>query len=241
LTLTTVPATVNQPLRLHEVVFGSTVNVTVPFPDPDAPLVTVIHALLVVAVHGQPAAAVTVLLPLPPDAVNDWLTGDTVGEHEFPACVTVNVAPAIVSVPVRLPPVFGATSNVMEPSPVPDAPLATVIHALLLTAVHGQSIGAVTVPLPIPPGAGNDWLVGDTVAEHELPPCVTVNVAPAMVMVPVRVDPVLFATANVTAPFPVLEAPLVTVIQLSLLTAVHVHQSAAVTVVVPVPPVDAND
>lgn len=155
--------------------------------------------------------------------------------------MTVNVAPAIVRVPVRLAPVFGATSNVMEPLPIPDSPLATVIQALLLTAVQGQSTAAVTVPLPIPPGAGNDWLVGDTVAEHALPACVTVNVAPAMVSVPVRVAPVLLATANVTAPFPVLEAPLVTVIQLTLLTAVHEHQSAAVTVVVPVPPVEATD
>lgn len=210
-------------------------------PDPEAPPVTVIHALLVDAVHAQPAAAVTVLLAFPPDAVNDWLTGVTVGEHEFPACVTVNVALPIVKVPVRLAPVLGATSNVMAPLPIPDAPLAIEIHALLLTAVQGQSTAAVTVPFPIPPGAGNDWLVGDTLAEQALPACVTVNVAPAMVSVPVRVAPVLFATANVTAPFPVFEAPLVTVIQLSLLTAVQVHQSAAVTVVAPVPPADAND
>jgi hypothetical protein len=70
--------------------------------------------------------------------------------------VTVNVAPAIVSVPVRLAAVFDATLNDTEPSPVPVAPPVTVIHALLLTAVHGQPDVAATVMLPVPPDVVND-------------------------------------------------------------------------------------
>jgi hypothetical protein len=38
-------------------------NTTEPLPDPDAPLVTVIHWVLLTAVQVHPAAAVTVLPP----------------------------------------------------------------------------------------------------------------------------------------------------------------------------------
>jgi hypothetical protein len=67
------------------VVFGTTSNVTDPFPDPVAPLVTVIHALLLTAVHGHPLDAITIPVALPPDAVNDWFVVATTGEHEFAA------------------------------------------------------------------------------------------------------------------------------------------------------------
>ena len=43
------------------VVRGERVS-TVPLPVPDAPEVMVIHATLLVAVHGQPAPAVTVIM-----------------------------------------------------------------------------------------------------------------------------------------------------------------------------------
>jgi hypothetical protein len=70
------------------------------------------------------------------------------------ACVTVNVAPAIVSVPVRpVVPVLAATLKPTVPDPDPDAPPVTVIHAALLTALHAQPAPAVTVLLPVPPAA----------------------------------------------------------------------------------------
>jgi hypothetical protein len=57
-------------------------------------------------------------------------------------------------------------------------------------------------------------------------------------MVPVCAAPEFGATANPTLPFPVPEAPLVTVIQLALDEAVHPHVAAlAVTVTEPLPPV----
>ena len=71
LTLTIVPAIVTHPLRLHVVVLAATLNVTDPLPDPEAPLVRVIQAKLLEAVHGQPAATVTLLLPVPPAAVSE--------------------------------------------------------------------------------------------------------------------------------------------------------------------------
>ena len=52
------------------------------------------------------------------------------------ACVTVNVRPAIVSDPVRDPPVFAATVNATEPLPAPAPPEVIVIHDAPLLAVH---------------------------------------------------------------------------------------------------------
>ena len=243
-TLNTVPAIVSEPIRLHVVGLAATSKVTEPLPVPDAPLVTVIHALLLTAVHGQPVPIATVLLPVPPAAVNDWLDGDSEDEHEVPPWVTVNVAPATVSVPVRLAAVLAATLNETDPLPAPVAPLVTVINVLLLTAVHGQPGVAVTVVVPVPPDVVNDWLDGDVEPLHVAPAAswVMVNVAPAIVREPVRSLPELFApTLNDTGPLPVPDAPLITVIHGALLTAVQAHQSAAVTVLLPPPPADVKD
>lgn len=62
----------------------------------------------------------------------------------------------------------------------------------------------------------------------------TVNVWPAIVIVPLRADPLLAATLNPTAPLPVPDAPDVTVIHCTPLVAVQVHPAPAVTVTVPV-------
>jgi len=51
------------------------VNATVPLPLPEAPFVSVIQASFAVAVHAQPAPAVTPTLPLPPAASTAWLAG----------------------------------------------------------------------------------------------------------------------------------------------------------------------
>ena len=78
---------------------------------PLAPAPIVIHASLLVAVQLQPALAVTVIEPL---AASDdgrlFEVGEIVNVHETPACVTVNVCPPIVIVPVRdVVPVCAAT------------------------------------------------------------------------------------------------------------------------------------
>ena len=63
------------------------------------------------------------------------------------------------------------------------------------------------------------------------------NVCPAIVNVPVRLSPVLFAAAvKCTEPFPLPLDPLVIVIQLALLDAVHGHPDCVVTETVAVPP-----
>ena len=62
----------------------------------------VIHVESLVAVQVQPVPALTVTVPVvaADDARFDD-SGAIVKEHGAPACVTVNVLPAIVSVPVR--------------------------------------------------------------------------------------------------------------------------------------------
>jgi hypothetical protein len=85
--------------------------VTDPFPVPLAPAPIVIHESLLAAVQLQPAPAVTVIEPLA--AIADG-SADEVGEmvkvQGAPGCVTLNVWPATVSVPVRdVVPVFAAT------------------------------------------------------------------------------------------------------------------------------------
>jgi hypothetical protein len=72
-----------------------------PLPLPEVPPVSVSQALLLTAVHEQPPATVTATLPAPPAAARDVVVGVIDGAHETPACVTVNVCPAMVAVPVR--------------------------------------------------------------------------------------------------------------------------------------------
>ena len=114
-----------------------------------------------VAVQLHPLVVVTLTVPVPPVAVSDRLAGEIVYAHA-PACVTVNVLPATVSVPVReAVAVLAATLNLAVPFPDPDAPAVTVIHELLLTAVHAQVEPVVMAVVPVPPAAVTDWLLGD--------------------------------------------------------------------------------
>jgi hypothetical protein len=59
LKLTVYPATMSEPVRALELVFGAARYVAVPLPDPVAPEVTVSHEALVLAVHWQPGDAAT--------------------------------------------------------------------------------------------------------------------------------------------------------------------------------------
>ena len=70
------------------------------------------------------------------------------------ACETVNVLPAMVSVPLRDAPVFAATVNVTDPLPTPLAPVTIVSHGTLLTAdqLHPPCVETAT-GVPAPPVA----------------------------------------------------------------------------------------
>ncbi len=160
---------------------------TVPLPLPLAPPVTVIQVAADEADHAQPPGAVTVTLPLPAAAPTLADVGEIVTEHDVPDCVTVNVSPAIVIVPV-LGDTFwlAATRYRTPPPPVSLAPPMIVIQETLLVDVHAQPEGAVTSTM-------YEALSGPTLAdvaeseyEHPGAACVTVNVCPPTVTVPAR-------------------------------------------------------
>ena len=150
----------------------------------------------------------------------------------MPCWVTVNVCPPTVIVPMRcVAPVFAATVKPTEPFPLPDAPLVTVIQETLLAAVQAQPVPAVTESVALSPAAGDVRLTGEIEVEQEVVPCcVTVNVCPAAVIVPVRPTPLVFgATVKPTTLVPVPEAPRVIVIQSTLLADVQAQPPPVTT------------
>ena len=80
--------------------------------------------------------------------------------------MTVNVCPAISTVPVRTPPVLAATANVTVPAPAPLAPAVIVIHAAEVVALQGQPLPAVTLTLTEEPDAPTLALVDPIAAVH---------------------------------------------------------------------------
>jgi hypothetical protein len=158
-------------------------------------------------------------------------------------CVTVNVLPAIVSVPVRLSPErFDATINVTVPVPWPGPGLSIAIQAVLLTASHAHVAPAVTVLLPEPPSDVNDRADGEIdIVQLLTAPCVTVKVVPAIVSVPMRgAPPRLAATLKPTLPEPDPLKPDVIVIHAALLLASQPQPADVDTAVLPVPPSSPN-
>ena len=156
------PAIVSVPLRLEGDEFASTMKPATPGPDPETPLLTVIQDALLIVPQAQPAPVVTVLLPLPPAGVNDWLVGEMLYEQLAPPWVTLYVLPAIVSVPLRLlEDAFASTLNPTFPLPEPVPPAVTVIHAALLVADQAQPPPAVTALLPVPPLPAKEPLAGE--------------------------------------------------------------------------------
>jgi hypothetical protein len=95
------PAIVRVAVLARVVVFASAVNLTLPEPLPEAPLVIVTHDALLVDDQLQPVPVVTVTVPLPPVPGNVWLAGEIANEQDPAAWVKVKVRPAIVSVPER--------------------------------------------------------------------------------------------------------------------------------------------
>jgi hypothetical protein len=71
------------------------------------------------------------------------------GDATAAACVTVNVCPATLRVPVRCAPLLAAMLYPTAPFPLPSAPDVTVIHDALLVAVQAQPAPAVTVIVPV--------------------------------------------------------------------------------------------
>ena len=198
-----------------------------------------IHDVLLVAVQAHPLEVVTVDDPLAPaNGASCMLVGAMVNVHDEAFCVTVNVLPAMVAVPTRTwEVVFVFALNETVPLPEPLAPLVTVSQPLLLlTAVQAQPTPEVTVVEAVPPAATTDQLFDEIANVQPAAACVTVNVWPPTVNVPLRGDVLGLADAlKPTLPSPLPLAPLVTVSQpVLLLTAVQAHPVGAATAVEPV-------
>jgi hypothetical protein len=199
-----IPAMMTRPVRGSSSRLRSTVNLTSPVPVPLAPAVTVIQDTSLTAVRGQSGDdAVTVMRRSAPRPGTELLVA--LSENVQPLdCVTVNVCPAMSSVPVLDGPVVAATPKDTLPLPVPPELGASVNHDARLLAVHSQPSLVVT---PIggvegPPDAGT---VRDVALSEYAQPFVwvTVNVCPAMSNVPVRAGPVCDSALNDTLPLPV--------------------------------------
>ena len=116
------------------------------------------------------------------------------------------------------------TANVTAPMPDPLAPLVTEIQVASVVDDQPHWVPATTLTVLVPAMGSTVKLVGVTLYEQLPAACVTDTVCPATVSVPVRGAPVGFCpTANVTEPMPEPVAPLLTVIQLTALTAVQEH------------------
>ncbi len=149
--------------RADVAVLVVTLSVTVPLPLPAAPPVIVIQLTPSVAVHAQPAGAVTEKVVGPPDAPIDRLAGEIPNVHAAPAWSTLTVCPAIVSWLLRAAvALLAATFSVTVPLPIPAAPPAIVIQLAFSVAVHAQPVGAVTEKVTVPPLAPADRVAGAT-------------------------------------------------------------------------------
>lgn len=98
-TLIATPPTLNAAEREFVPVFAAIVYVAVPEPVPDPEIVA--HAAFEDVDHEQLDEVVTVIVPLAPEGGEVIDVGDTENVHGAAACVTVNVCPPIVTVPVR--------------------------------------------------------------------------------------------------------------------------------------------
>ena len=125
---------------------------TVPLPVPLAPALTVIQDAFDVATHPQLEAAITLTLAAPPVLPRDVDVPLSEYVHGAADCWTVNVCPAMVTLPVREDVVvFCVIERLTVPLPVPLAPALTVIQEAFDVATQEQLDTAVTLTLAAPP------------------------------------------------------------------------------------------
>lgn len=139
---------------------------------------------------------------------------------------------------------------------MPLAPEVTVIQEVLLDAVQLQVLPVDTLMVAELAPRPTLRLVGEIAYEHAagglggggvgegggglLAACDTVNVCPAIVMVPLRESLAFADTTYATLPLPVPDPPELTEIHAALLAALHAQPVVVETVTVPVlPPVGA--
>jgi hypothetical protein len=161
---------------------------------PLVPELMVIQGALLLAVHAQPAAAVTLMLPSVLVCGADTLCGEIVVVHVTPAWVTVTVWPAIVNVPVRgVLALLAAIDSDTVPVPLPVDPPVIVIQGSALVAVHEQPPTEVTVMVPGEAPAATERLVDESVNVHAGAAWVTPKLRPPTVIAAERANVVALA------------------------------------------------
>jgi hypothetical protein len=212
-------------------VFAAMLTTTPPLPAPLTPLVIISHGAFDVAVHEQFAVTLTVVVAGsgPTLVVAGAIEKLQVGTAA--AWFTVNVCPAMVTVPLRATGSgFASAATVTVPLPVPLDPPGIVSHATLVDALQlHEAADAVTVTVAFPASGPRLAFDGAIVNVHGgggVADCVIVSVRPATVSVPDRSAPPLAATVNETVVSPL---PLVvfSVIHGALLDAVHAQPACA--------------
>jgi hypothetical protein len=146
--------------------FLPTTIATDPLPVPDEGGAIASQSALATALHAHPAAVITFTFSKLPLASTVRLVGAIPYAHVIvggAACDTVNVWPAIVSVPVRAAlVVFAAALKPTVPLPVPDVGAITVSQsALFEVADHAHPAVVVIIVDPLPPVSGMGWDVGE--------------------------------------------------------------------------------
>ena len=117
---------------------------------------TLIQEGMPVAVHAQPALVAMEKLFMLPAALTETLAGVTVNA-QLPACVTVKVLPATVSVPERddwL--LLAAMEKVTAPDPVAERDEVIVSQLTFAVALHSHAVPALTFSAPEDAVAGTD-------------------------------------------------------------------------------------
>jgi len=175
------PAMVSVPVRDEVPVLSVNAKATVPLPVPLAPDVMETHERVSVVVQLQPAAVVTLTLPVPAAAAGVSKVGAAVKVHGggAPACVTVTVWPATVTLAVRGEvDVLAVNEKMVVPLPMPVAPELIEIQETLSDAAQLQPAAVVTLTLPLPATSAGLSEGGATVKVQGTgaPACVTVTV-----------------------------------------------------------------
>lgn len=238
--------TLTDPVRGLVTVFFATVIVTLA--SPTFALDGTLRKLSIVdATHAHVDGADTARVALPPRAGIGTLDGEIPVTQVVPAaCATVTVCPAMLTLPVRVPPVLGARAMVTWPASVPVAPPARLMKLLWGVALHVQFDPDVTRTLiaAVPPADSNDAAVGLTLNVHgdgggagggggvPAARCVSVSVAPATTSADDRAPVLVFASRfTCTVPLPLPLLPWTIVANASLLVAVQAQPAVVVTVI----------
>src|SRR3954469_18708241 len=140
------PATVNVPVR-GPPVFCAMFTATLPLPPPLAPFAIISHGAFDVAVHGQFAVTLIAAVVASGPTLADVGAIAKLQVGVAAAWFTVNVWPAIVTVPLRATgSVLVAADTVTVPLPVPLDPFGMLNHGAIAVAFQlHDAADAVTV------------------------------------------------------------------------------------------------